>query len=43
MARWMKLMEDDKWDFVMSKVDTHRLTGGEVDGLRGLGAGGQSD
>ena len=27
----------------MSKVDTHRLTGGEVDGLRGLGAGGQSD
>ena len=39
----MKLIEDDKWDFVMSKVDTHRLSGGQVDGLRGLGAGGQSD
>ena len=40
----MKLIEDDKWDFAkMSKVDTHRLTGGQVDGLRGLGAGGQSD
>ena len=43
MTRRMKLIEDDKWDFVMSKGDTHRLTGGEVDGLRGLGAGGQSD
>ena len=43
MTRWMKLTEDDKWDFVMSEADTHRLTGGQVDGLRGLGAGGQSD
>ena len=43
MTRRMKLIEDDKWDFVMSKVNTHRLSSGQVDGLRGLGAGGQSD